>query len=180
MLFPATSLDSNYLDKLWARYVDSNSHSNGFTNSAFNYRSPKNEKHIDLGEISDGQIPSSTWNYPWFALFFKGFFVDVRVLGCTVGYVLFALHCHLIPYFFREISFVEWKATRPRGEGRRRWGHAWMAYFHIWGSYSAESRPQVEIKRGIYWCKWYAHFNRFPVFHWDFLILPRDLQTWNT
>ena len=74
----------------------------------------------------------------------------LMLLGCTVGYVLFALHCRLIPYFFREISFVEWKATRPRGEGRRRWGHARLAYFHIWGSYSAESRPQVEIKRGIY------------------------------
>ena len=34
--------------------------------------------------------------------------VDVWVLGCTVGYVLFALHCHLIPRFFKDISFVDW------------------------------------------------------------------------
>ena len=45
--------------------------------------------------------------------------VDVWVLGCTVGYVLFALDCHLISRFFEDISFVDWKATRPRGERRR-------------------------------------------------------------
>ena len=129
------------------------------TNSAPDHHSPpqKKEKYIDLGEIAHGEIPSSTWNYPWFALLLKA---DVWMLDCTVGHVfkLFTTYCHLIPRFFKDISFVDCKATRPWGEGRRRWGHAWLAYFHVWGCYSAGIRPQVQIKRGIFWRKRYAHF----------------------
>ena len=77
---------------------------------------------------------------------------DIWVLGCTVrSCVVLALDCHLIFRFFcKDISFVDWKTTRPRREGRRRWDHAWLAYFHVRGNYSAGSRPQVQIKCAIF------------------------------
>ena len=116
----------------------------------------KEKKSSDLGEISHGKIFTSTWSYPWFAIYFKGGYLGAWVhrtfMCCT------RLHCHLIFRFFcKDISFVDWKTTRPRREGRRRWDHAWLAYFHVWGNYSAGSRPQVQIKCAIFWCQRYAH-----------------------
>ena len=64
---------------------------------------------------------------------------DIWVLGCTVG-LCFCSRFALLSnssLLFKDISFVDWQTTRARGKGRRRWGHAWLAYFHVRGSYSA-------------------------------------------
>jgi len=50
--------------------------------------------------------------------------VDIWMLGCTVGFVLFSLNCSINLSFVTGVPYVDREATRFGGKGDRRQDHA--------------------------------------------------------
>ena len=103
---------------------------------------------------------------------------DVWMLGCTgtVGYVLFALHCHLIPRSLKTYHLLTGKPLVPEEKGEEDGAMLGWLMSMSGGIVPRDLALKSKLNAEYFDANSMRIYTRFPVFHSNYFIY-RDLQT---